>query len=255
MPSPLAITLHALGAEAASGTGSAIDLLSTQSGGPPAREGLELTLDVASGSGAVNLETAPSASGPWVPAAEFEGLTGSAAQQKLSIAPVSRYVRAVWVVDGADPLVFGLAGVSHVLYVLPRDVFDGSIPEHALSGVAAHVMAKACIDASAKAHGFFARRYTGPLVSIGSDVRRELAQIVAYMAMSHRGFAPDGSDDLIVKNHDAALRWLNQVGSGAVSPDVTDSTPTRSGSGARIFSRYSSSSGSGCERRVGDEDV
>jgi phage gp36-like protein len=148
----------------------------------------------------------------------------------------------------AGPLEFEVAGVSRVIYVRPKDVFESSIPQHALQGVESQVMARACIEASSKAHGFFARRYTGPLVSWDSDVRRELAQIVAYMVMSHRGFAPDGTDELIVKNHNDALKWLGQVGSGAVSPDIGDSTPARSGSGARVYSRSSR-----CER-VGDED-
>jgi phage gp36-like protein len=255
MPSPLAITLHALASEAASGPGPTIDLLGTQSGGPPAREGLELTLDVSSGAGSVVVETAPSATGPWMQAASFDGITGAPRQQKLAIAPVSRYVRVSW--ELADPLVpleFAVSGASHVLYVLPSDAFS-TVPDKALEDISPSDLARACIDTSGEAEGYFKRRYALPLVGWGGDVRWKLGQRVAFYALSRRGNQYDGPDETVRDNAKAAETWLMRVGAGSVHPDVTDSTPARSGSAARIYSRYGAGSGSSsCERRVGDED-
>ena len=248
MPYPLAVTLHPSGSESASGTGAPVDL-----GLDVGREALELTLVVtaAAGSLKVKVETAPTASGPWRDAHQFEAAADGAVpeQANIVIAPVARFCRATWAVV-AGPFTFELAGRSHVLYVRPADVAQRSIQAEALEGIPAERLAEACLDASNKADGYFKRRYTMPLGSWGSDVRRELAHIAAFQIMSHRGFDPSGgTDSLIEKNHDMALKWLGQVGAGTVSPEIADSTPARSGSGARVYNRVHE-----CERRVGDED-
>ena len=42
--------------------------------------------------------------------------------------------------------------------------------------------------------------------------------IAAFLVMKRRGFQPEGADELIVKGHDDAQKWLKDVAAGRIRP-------------------------------------
>ena len=81
-------------------------------------------------------------------------------------------------------------------------------------------------DASDMADGYFRKRFTLPMVSVGGDVKRQVAAIAAFDLLSRRGFRPDsGQDQVIVDRYEAAIEWFENVAKGLIEPSVVDSTP------------------------------
>jgi len=55
--------------------------------------------------------------------------------------------------------------------------------------------------------------------------------------MSRRGYDPRGGQNETFRlRHEDAIRWLERVSSGQVTPSVTETPPPSSGSGSRIIS-------------------
>lgn len=80
--------------------------------------------------------------------------------------------------------------------------------------------------ASDMADSYFRKRFTLPMVTVGSDVKRQVAAIAAYDAIAHRGYRPDsGNDPAIETRYEKAIEWFESVANGLVEPNVVDSTP------------------------------
>jgi phage gp36-like protein len=239
MADPTDIQLHASAAETASGSGSAIDIGTRRS-----CVKLTLTVSALSGAGAslqAIVETAVSATGPWLSVGSFPALT-VARTSGCVFADCRRWVRIRWVMAGASPSIqFECSGAAHVIYSSLGDITAHGLPKEATSSVPAEERAKHALAATGEAEGYLAGGYTMPLVAWDDELRRQVAQIAVYAIMCRRGFQPQGIDELIVKNRDDAISWLKMVAKGIIKqPGIVDSTPTVSGSQARVTSRCSS---------------
>lgn len=112
-------------------------------------------------------------------------------------------------------------------YLTRQEFFD-----LAIGGAAFRTQPVTTVDASLQAasdmaDGYFRKRFTYPLQSIGSDVKRTVAAIACFDLVSHRGFRPDsGTDDVIIKRYDDAMSWLLNVSKGLIEPDIVDATDT-----------------------------
>lgn len=236
MADVLAVTLQASGAQTASGSGSAQDIGAL-------RSAARLTLDVTATSGteprlSVAIETSSNSSTGWRQVARFDQAQ-TPTSIKLSMFGLDRYIRAVWTISGTTPsFTFSVSGEAHVIYATPDDVTNLAINSAATDGITDSVKAEACLSASADADSRLPPRYTLPLAAWGQDIRERVAQIAAYTMMRHRGFMPEGVDELIVKDKDDAQRWLSKAGAGTITPSgIVDSTPNKRGGAPRVFSR------------------
>lgn len=77
------------------------------------------------------------------------------------------------------------------------------------------------IRASGVIDSYLASRYTLPLSSWGSELTDHCCAIAAYKLMCYRGFSPNvasGEDNLFRQNYQDAIKWLEQVSKGWVTP-------------------------------------
>lgn len=98
---------------------------------------------------------------------------------------------------------------------LPEDVLDSD----KLAAITA---------ASATADSYIGAIYRLPLVAWGADLRQKVCAIAAYELIATRvGFNPEaGHNFTILSRKDDAIRWLEQVSRGQVTPaDTTGSSP------------------------------
>lgn len=113
----------------------------------------------------------------------------------------------------------------------------------ALAGINNDDQDAALEAASDLADSYLRSRFTLPLTAWQDDLRRVVCNIAAYDMLSSRGYNPDaGADSNVRQRYEDAIRWLEGVASGRVTPSVTDSGSSgSSGSGsaagvARVFS-------------------
>lgn len=113
-------------------------------------------------------------------------------------------------------------------YASTTDLTRLGLPSGALTNVPTATQEEALDAASAVADGYLRTRgYTLPLTAWSDDLRACVARLAAYDLMVTRGFAPGaGNDQDLRQRHEDALRWLRDVASGTVTPDLTDSTPS-----------------------------
>jgi phage gp36-like protein len=81
------------------------------------------------------------------------------------------------------------------------------------------------LNAAEFADGYLRQQYKLPLVAWGSDLVQAVCQVAAYRLVCLRGFNPE-ADGLYKDNYDSAVRWLERVSQGLISPDVTDASPS-----------------------------
>lgn len=223
MPNQLAITLHAAGAETASGTGTAVDIAD--------RTLLQLTCDwtALSGSG-VALQVFVDGSltqSNWTSLGTFGSASAIGAQQLL-VPEAMRYVSCRWVLSGTTPsATFAVTGIAHQLYCLPSDLTKFGIPASAIADMDDEQLASACLSASDEANGYLASAYALPLVKWDSDLRKHVAAMAVADLMAFRGYDPEsGMDKLIQYRRDEAIKWLNRVADGQLKPPgIVDQTP------------------------------
>lgn len=241
MADPLAITLHASAAESASGASTPVDVGTLRK---CARLKLEVSAISGTGPGfEVVIETGPSSSGPW------RGLGGWSVDVEQAVARLfgetDRYVRASWTISGDDSpaVTFALVGEAHVLYVTPSQIDERSLPASAMDDLIGPLF-EACLGATAEADGYLARRYTLPLSAWDDALIQHTSHRALWYFMSRRGFGPQGPDEVMHINTDAALKWLDGVGAGRISPPgIIDATPEKRGLGARVRVRSRPSRG------------
>ena len=81
------------------------------------------------------------------------------------------------------------------------------------------------LRASEFADSYLRSQYTLPLVRWGSDLVQAVCDVAAYRLLCLRGFDPE-KDGLYLDNYNMASKWLRDIGSGVVTPDVFDSSTT-----------------------------
>lgn len=122
-------------------------------------------------------------------------------------------------------------------YATRADLTRLSLPAAALAGVPEADQDAALEAASDLADSYLAARYTLPLVSWQDDLRRAVCAIAAYDLMVRRGFSPQGADEQLRLRYEDALRWLDLVARGLVSPAIEDSAPGDDGAGPVGYTR------------------
>ena len=111
-------------------------------------------------------------------------------------------------------------------YATRDDLFRLGLPEGALRGVSLSAIEDALKAASRLADSYLRARYVLPLTAWDEALTRAVAAIAAYDLMAVRGYDPArGADEVLRLRYEDAIRWLERVAAGAVSPDVEDSTP------------------------------
>jgi len=111
-------------------------------------------------------------------------------------------------------------------YASPTDLTSFGISAAALAGISGTVQQAALDAASGVADGYLRARYTLPIVTPDTGLKRAVCGIAAYDLLKARGFNPEnGADQIIVKGYDDAMRWLRDVSNGVVAPALVDSTP------------------------------
>lgn len=112
-------------------------------------------------------------------------------------------------------------------YADTTDLARLGIATAALSGLATATQEDALDACSAMADSYLGGRYALPLSSWGDDLRLHVAGMAAFRLLAGRGYDPQkGGDEVIRMAWDDAIRWLERVSSGSVTPSgVTDATP------------------------------
>ena len=109
-------------------------------------------------------------------------------------------------------------------YCTTDDLAVFGVNANATTGIDSGDVQTAIDGASDLIDGYLRAKFTLPLVAWGKDLRRACAIIAAYDLMSGRGYNPgDPGDDQLRLRYEDVLRWLRDVASGLVSPDVTGS--------------------------------
>lgn len=108
-------------------------------------------------------------------------------------------------------------------YATPADLRALSVSADALAGIDDPTLQVAIDSASGRADGYLRSRYTLPITNVSDDLKQVVCDMAAYIALKVRGFNPEGNE-LLVKGWDDALKWLQQVASGLVSPALGDSS-------------------------------
>jgi phage gp36-like protein len=79
------------------------------------------------------------------------------------------------------------------------------------------------LRASEVADSYLRSQYKLPLVRWGSDIVDAVCNVAAYKLVCLRGFNPE-ADESYLTNYNTATKWLRDIGSGVVTPDVIDSS-------------------------------
>lgn len=217
----LAIDLHELTAETESGDGASVDL---QSDDVPLRRAalVSVVASTVSGSVTVSLQTSDDEVS-WETLGSFAAIT-STGQQAQWFGDCRRYVRTSWTLPEGDSATFRVSGeavqtfcslaelavVGGAADILTSDIDSAQRVEH-LAGV------------SSFARGYIAKGGPTPILGVGTDVSRAVAQIAAVdILTSDTGPQPnEEAMELLSEAAERSRRWLRDVGAGKTEPDVT----------------------------------
>jgi phage gp36-like protein len=96
--------------------------------------------------------------------------------------------------------------------------------------------------------------YVLPLVAVGNDIKEAAAVIAAWTTVAAHLVKPDQSiDDIpLYRRYKDIIRWLEQVASGTVTPNVTDSSPAATPGGNAITGLVSSNTQRGWQADTAD---
>lgn len=114
-------------------------------------------------------------------------------------------------------------------YATRAELVTFSLPANALSTVSTTKQDDALEAASRIADGYLNARYRLPLVSYGSDLKRAVSDIAAFILMKGRGFSPETADaDMLQSGERNAVKWLEGIAAGKISPyGMVDSSTTQ----------------------------
>lgn len=110
-------------------------------------------------------------------------------------------------------------------YATPADLVTVGISAAALSDFVPNEQLDVIEKASRKVDSYLRSHYTLPLTKAGADVMEATVALSVYWLLSARGYNPEAGADVNVRDRYLdAIRWLEKVASGTVSPDVIDSS-------------------------------
>jgi phage gp36-like protein len=119
-------------------------------------------------------------------------------------------------------------------YASLTDLTQLGLPTAALTEIDDATRTASLEAASSLADGYLAAVYTLPLTSHGSDLTRAVVSIAVYDLMVRRGYSADGADEEIRRRYEDAIRWLEKVAAGLISPDIVDDTPDHAEGGSFV---------------------
>lgn len=91
---------------------------------------------------------------------------------------------------------------------------------------------QAIVAACGKVDGYLRSQFTLPLLSAGGDLVEPTVSIACYWLMTNDGYNPAaGADTSIRDRYLDAIKWLEKVAMGTVTPDVVDSSTDPAASG------------------------
>lgn len=212
MAQALAVTPHALGQETVDGNGAAVDIGALRSAVK-----IALTVTQVATSVTVFVETSPDGLAGWRSVGQFD-VASAIGRQRHAFDECDRYVRVRWALVGGQAI-FSVAGDAHVLFARRSDITSASLPPQAIASVDPRVVADCLIKASGVAEDEIRTSNPTPLTAWPESVTQNCADVATYLVLKHRGFNPElGTDQLVVKAYDDALRWFRSVAQGKVKP-------------------------------------
>jgi phage gp36-like protein len=210
---PLAVTLHALGAESASGVGPAVEIgaLRTFLAG-------STTLTTKTGNGVVGfaIETSLDGSTGWRTVRDVGALPG-AGKIQFHVDELERYVRLAWTFDVVTNATFVVTAEAHVLYAKRSDL-GLSIQADALEDEQEEKLSRALLSATSDIDDALNVNYPLPLTTWPPSITQRCADIGTWRVMKAIGFQPDGSDEVIRMSFDDATKWLEKVAQRKIIP-------------------------------------
>lgn len=222
-------TLRESAAETASGVGPSIDL--------GARDRLlrqVLTVTAAAGTLVVRLEASADGASGWRSFATFAPLTTTGSERCTFIAP-ERYVRVGWTITGGVGHTFGIDGHKGVVFANLEQLEQFGMAKGALASLSPTTKAEELAGTTELASGILAVRYDPPIVTKSLDLAKAVCKIAVYELLSVRGLNPDGDDSNIRTRYEDAMKWLEKVASGAITPvDLIDTSPDEDGWGVEM---------------------
>ncbi len=122
-------------------------------------------------------------------------------------------------------------------YISYQELLDQSVPLDGLSGLSAAQLNDAIAWASDEIDGYLAKRFTLPLATVSTDIKRRCAIIASFYLLTRRGFRPGAPlNEMVVKLYDDAIEWLLRVSKGDITPQCIDSTPQVDEEGSLVAS-------------------
>jgi phage gp36-like protein len=155
------------------------------------------------------LETSPDGSSDWRAAARFQLL--GVGVKDFVVDSLERFCRVSYELGGASQLSFSMSGEAHVLYATRQDLRVKSLSEDVTDFADDGVLAESLLSATDDAENALNAQYTLPITTWPESLRRRCASIAKYYFLGRDGFQPQGVDELIVKDHDDAQKWLKEV--------------------------------------------
>lgn len=114
-----------------------------------------------------------------------------------------------------------------VTYATPADLVTVGINPDALAAFGPNEQLAALLNASRRVDSYLRSHFTLPLTKAGADVMEATVAIAVYWLLSARGYNPEAGSDVSIRDRYLdAIRWLEKVAAGQVSPDVIDSSTT-----------------------------
>ena len=111
-------------------------------------------------------------------------------------------------------------------YCTVQEVSRYGVNGAALTGIPTAAIEDTILAVSEEADSAFRSRYNLPLLDWGTDVRSNVARIVAYELLVVRGFNPElGADTNLQLRSDQARAWFRAVARQEMQANVTQSPP------------------------------
>ena len=110
-------------------------------------------------------------------------------------------------------------------YATTEDLSNLGVTSDSFEDIDDEKLQAALDSASTLADGYLASKFQLPLVSSGQDLAEAVCKIAAYNLLGSRGYNPELGGDVVLRaRYDDAIRWLEGVSAGKISPAITDSS-------------------------------
>lgn len=206
MANAQSVELHAQGEETSTGTGPVVEIGET-------RSAARLTLRALSGTGAlfVSVQTSPDGTNGWRDVAAFDSVEQYPRKQLLHMDDLDAFIRVSWELDGSDAT-FTVNGRAHTLFALQEDL-EGELPQQLINHkkVTNDLRSMKLMMASTHAEAAIHAANPIPLTSWDLDLTQKVAVIAAFEVMTHIGFVPQGTDEIIVMKWKAATKYFDRI--------------------------------------------